>query len=98
MHVSYRFAASALVGCVLSSGARPAAADPPRYTVTEIGTFGGPFSDAHGLNASGRVVGTAAVSDTASHAFLFDYNGAALTDLGTLGGANSSAYDINDAG
>src|SRR5262249_54307000 len=65
------------------------------YSVTDLGTLGGPTSAALAINSAGQVVGTADLDATHAHAFL--YNGA-LTDLGTLGGANSSAHGINSAG
>lgn len=83
--------------CVLAPGVL---ADAPRYQIRGIGTFGGPFSDAHALNEAGQVVGTAAVSPTSAHAFLYDFDGGALTDLGTFGGAYSAGMTlgVNDAG
>lgn len=71
-------------------------------TARLIGTFGGEWSNAFAVNASGAVVGTAALVPTESpfnsdrHAFI-DRDGT-LYDLGTLGGLRSEAYDINAAG
>jgi probable HAF family extracellular repeat protein len=78
-----------------------------RYTVTEIGTFGGPSSEAWGINNPGQVVGRAELPPDSGgnvyyHAFLFQ--GGVMTDLGTIqpgcnpGNSNSWAFDINDAG
>ena len=66
------------------------------YQVTDLGTLGGPTSEAFGINSSGQVVGSADIGSGATHAFL--YSGGMMTDLGTLGGANSAAFGINDSG
>ncbi len=78
----------------------PAAAT--RYEVTDLGTLGGTYSVAVGINAAGQVVGGSTTAPgqepdgPGSRAFLWD-NGT-MTDLGTLGGDLSWAIDINDAG
>lgn len=61
---------------------------PPRYRVVDVGTLGGTFSAAHGINDRGWVSGSATLSgDQEAHAFLRrDGN---PIDLGTLGGPNS---------
>ncbi len=69
----------------------------PRYTVQDLGTLGGSFSWAYGINNKGSVSGMAYLfGDTAVHAFLWQ-NGR-MTSLGTLGGSNSWAiYKPNDS-
>lgn len=66
----------------------------------DLGTFGGEGfagSEAHGINASGTVVGYASLPSEHHHAF--SWNGGTLTDLGiNPNGYNSHAYAINDAG
>jgi len=59
---------------------------------------GGNYSEAYGINDLGDVVGVAALSSTAQHAFLWK-NGQ-YTDLSTWsgGGVSSIAYAINDSG
>jgi probable HAF family extracellular repeat protein len=68
---------------------------------TDLGTLGGNFSTAHGINDAGQVVGVSGVSRTDTgqgHAFITGPNGVGMRDLGTLGGDDSWAYGINDAG
>jgi probable HAF family extracellular repeat protein len=60
------------------------------YAVKDLGTLGGTFSLAGGLNDKGQVEGYATLPhDTATHAFL--WRNGVMTDLGTLGGPNSTA-------
>lgn len=62
---------------------------PARYTVTDLGTFGGTYSFAYSINSSGSVAGGAAApgqtNSVAQTAFL--WNGGHLLNLGTLGGS-----------
>jgi probable HAF family extracellular repeat protein len=60
----------------------------PHYTITDVGTLGGSFSAAFGVNDRGWTAGIASLAgDAATHAFL--ERSGNLTDLGTLGGPNS---------
>jgi probable HAF family extracellular repeat protein len=64
--------------------------------VRELGTLGGPFSQASAVSRNGWIVGKADLSPTETHAFVYD--GTRLRDLGTLGGRNSRALAVNAAG
>jgi len=70
------------------------------YTVTEIGTLGGPTSEGMAVNDSGQAAVSARQSAASSlfvHAARF--SGGSLTDLGTLNsGDESQALGINNAG
>jgi probable HAF family extracellular repeat protein len=65
-------------------------------TPTDIGTLGGMYSWAEGINDKGQVVGMSSTSESSSRAFIWD--GTTLTDLGTLGGIYGDALAINNAG
>jgi probable HAF family extracellular repeat protein len=96
MAVRRRLSAVA-VAAVLGVGVRTGAASDQLYSIRDLGTLGGPVSQALSVNASGHVVGTADVPDGRSyHAFLF--TGGPLLDLGTFGGSRSTATAINTSG
>lgn len=63
----------------------------------DLGTLGGVFSFAAGINPSGQVAGTSYTAD-AIHAFVWEKG--VMTDIGTLGGdfVLSQAAGINPAG
>ena len=65
--------------------------------MTDLGTLGGPYSYAYGLNNAGVVVGKAD-TDTFGQTHAFAWQDGKMTDFGTLGGANSLAYRVNDYG
>jgi probable HAF family extracellular repeat protein len=89
---------------VTSAGiAAEAAVTLPAYTITDLGTLGGPSSSGMGINASGQVTGEASTTDVFSHAFVWTPttpNGVSgvMEDLGTLGGTQSAGLGINAAG
>jgi probable HAF family extracellular repeat protein len=102
--VSRIFLLSTLV--VVAGVADDAAATPPGYHITDLGTLGGTHSIGYGINASGQVTGDSfptGVGVSRSHAFLWTPttpNGASGTmiDLGTLGGTSSYGQGINASG
>jgi probable HAF family extracellular repeat protein len=67
----------------------------PGQEIRDLGTFGGPFSNAFRVNESGQVVGAADTDQSATHAFLWDES-EGMRDLGTLGGRDSVARSINN--
>ena len=76
-------------------------AKPSRYTIADLGTLGGTYSEAVGINNRGALAGYSTLpGDAARHAFVWQNN--VMTDLGTLGGLNSvapeSAPQPNDIG
>lgn len=79
--------------------------DLSRYSITDLGTLGGTFSIAVGLNSQGVVAGFSNVSgdeptgNLTEHAFL--WRSGAKTNLGTLGGPQSVVgfnNPLNDSG
>jgi probable HAF family extracellular repeat protein len=75
----------------------------PVYSVTEIGTLGGPITEALGINDNGDIVGRAYLPSTASgtgplHAFVYHHANGSVVDLGAPGGSQSEAFSINDSG
>ena len=66
--------------------------------MTDLGTLGGDYSIAYGINDMGQVVGESTTDNGQTHAFITGPDGVGMTDLGTLGGDYSLAFGINDAG
>jgi probable HAF family extracellular repeat protein len=61
------------------------------YAVTDLGTLGGTFSIAFGINDKGQIDGLSTTpGDQVTHGFFLE-NGV-MTDMGTLGGPNSQAF------
>jgi probable HAF family extracellular repeat protein len=74
------------------------AEDLQRYTVTDLGPVGNPFSQASYVNNAGLITGLDSAPDGSQHAVLW-YEGL-FTDIGTpgLGGPNSGAGGANEFG
>jgi probable HAF family extracellular repeat protein len=67
--------------------------------VRDLGTFGGDWSVAWGVNRSGEVVGEASDSADLLHAFTwFERDGVMNSLPGLTSGTNRSAYAVNDSG
>jgi probable HAF family extracellular repeat protein len=63
----------------------------------DLGTLGGPNSQATGINNAGLICGDSQIRSRSTwHAFL--YEGGAMKDLGGLGKGESHAKDVNDTG
>ena len=56
-----------------------------KYVTTDLGTLGGPASEARAIDNGGHVVGWADVSREHRHAFIFNQGKHSMEDLGTLG-------------
>ena len=66
-------------------------------SVIDLGTLGGKYSTALGINNTGTIVGYSRKGDNFTYrAFIYSNN--SMQELGTLGGNFSYAYDINDSG
>ena len=83
-----------------------APAQPPRYTVTDLGAVGSTLGQPFSVNNNSLVSGAAPVADTSVHAVLW-YQGHKL-DIGTpglagqeglaFGGNNSASFGVNERG
>ena len=95
-------AATAIALCALPLHAHAAAAV-AHWTLTDLGTLGGPFSTGYAINANGQVTGGSSTQAldpitgySGVHAFVS--RGGAMRDLGTLGGRTSVGFGINATG
>lgn len=83
-------AALAMTSLAAAQAAQPQATEGPRYTVLDLGTLGGTYSQTFYVSSNGVASGEASLADGNWHAVL--YQGRFKRDLGTLGGLNSSAF------
>src|ERR1051326_3596049 len=69
-----------------------------RYSVTDLGTLGGAFSQATNIADNGLITGIAALPDGTQHAVLWQRG--QIIDIGTpgAGGPNSGAFGVNERG
>ena len=67
-----------------------------KFTIKDLGTLGGTWSEGRAINDEGWVVGMSDIGGGVYHAFL--WKDGHMTDLGTLGGTTSKALGINNAG
>ena len=83
-------------------GAQPVLGKPVAargLSITDLGTLGGSFSEAQGINSRGQVVGRSSVVPGEFHVHAFLWEDGQMTDLGTLPGRSESvAFDINSRG
>src|SRR5579863_1413092 len=86
---------------IITASAQPL----PRYTVIDLGTLGGGYSFAYGVNNAGVVAGGSATPTQSGglNQTAFLWRGGAMINLGTLGGAacpdcNSEAGGPNGGG
>jgi probable HAF family extracellular repeat protein len=52
--------------------------------MTDLGTLGGDFSGARGINDAGQVVGVSATDAGLTHVFITGPDGVGMTDLGSV--------------
>ena len=83
------------VALCVSMGASQAV--PTRFSALDLGTIGGPWSQAYGLNEAGVVVGFERTADGGRYLAAASNAGALQALLG-LGGAHSAASAINASG
>lgn len=91
-----------LIRRILASGAlalAAAAQAAPIYKVTDLGTFGGPESEATGMTRGHVIVGYSNTAGAQGHYRAFSWRGGRMTDLGGLtADGESFASDTNASG
>ena len=94
-HGRHFAAASLLVVLPFLAQGQVLTAASSKYTIQDLGTLGGTYSEGFGINASGQVVGDTATASGSGHAFL--YSGGVMFDL-NLPGTSATARSINASG
>ena len=92
-----RLAAAAALSLLPLLGATPAHAE-VRFTVTNLGTLGGPISNAYGINDAGQVVGDSYLTDSVRFRGVLWNASGMPTALAEVGGLNHQATGINASG
>ncbi|SEO37768.1 probable extracellular repeat, HAF family [Nitrosospira multiformis] len=97
------FSAGLCFGTSASAQVRSYLIDLNSKTATVIGTLGGTFTSAQGINDAGQVVGWSYTAGGAQHAFITGPDGAGVMDLSSLvdlpgGVILTEARGINNAG
>lgn len=86
------------LSCLISLLCPFAGAATTHYTLTDLGTFGGSWSDVSGINDAGQAVGEATTANNATYHAFVTY-GNQLRDLGVPPGwAASNAHALNATG
>jgi probable HAF family extracellular repeat protein len=68
-------------------------------TMTDLGTLGSPWSEGHGINDTGVVVGNSQLSGPGNVTRAFRWTNGTMVNMGTLpSGGNSYAHAINNSG
>jgi probable HAF family extracellular repeat protein len=93
--VSAKSVVMAVAGLAMTALAAGEALAKPAPEPIDIGTLGGDFSAAHGINEKDEIVGESFTASDQLHAFV--WNGS-FRDLGTLGGKTSRGLAINAKG
>ena len=66
-------------------------------TMQSLGTLGGTYSEAFGIDATGRIAGSSSTASGEFHAFR-STTGTTLVDINSLGGNSSAALGMNASG
>jgi probable HAF family extracellular repeat protein len=85
-----------IVVCIVLVAGAGVSAAAVRYSITDLGAFGGVSSFVNSINDGGQVVGWYETADGSRYAFLYDHG--VSTELGTLGGNYTVTKSINNHG